>query len=99
MSNKIEPTVGASKESTGFLGGLFGGKKGVRSVSDILGAFTAAVDELKVAIEHHKQKKADNQVEIERLSAESDASEAEIVGANHAITNITALISPAPKAE
>lgn len=101
MSNKIEPTVGATKESTGFLG-LFGGKKGekgVRSVTDILGAFTAAVDELKGAIKHHNEKKAANQAEIDRLAAESKVSDDEIAGAEHAITNITALITPAPKAE
>lgn len=101
MSNKIEPTVGGTtKESTGFLGSLFGGKeKGVRSVSAILGAFTAAVDELKLAVKHHEQKKEANRVEIERLNADSAVSDAEITGANHAIENITAMISPAQKAE
>lgn len=93
MSNKIEPTIGGTKESSGFLGNLFGGKKAVRSVSDILGAFTAVVDELKGSIKHHKEKKSANQAEIDRLSAESAASDLEIAGAEHAIENITGLIS------
>lgn len=97
--SKIEPTIGGTtKESTGFLGGLFGGKKGVRSVTDILGAFTAAVDELKGAIKHHNEKKAANQAEIDRLTAESQVSDTEIAGAEHAIENITALITPPVKA-
>lgn len=95
--SKIEPTIGGTKESSGFLG-LFGGKKGVRSVTDILGAFTAAVDELKGAIKHHNEKKAANQAEINRLTAESEVSDAEIAGAEHAIENITALITPPVKA-
>lgn len=101
MSNKIEPTVGgtATKESTGFLGGLFGGKeKGPRSVSAILGTFTTVVDELKTAIKHHEQKKEANRVEVERLNADTAVSDSEIEGAEHAIENITTLISKPAKA-
>ncbi|MND21062.1 hypothetical protein D3C76_77820 [compost metagenome] len=94
MTTRIEPAVGTSNESQGFLSNLFGGKKGVRAVNEILGTFHSIVDELKEAVNHHKEQQAAHDVEIKALQAKHEAAGAEIVGAEAAIDNITALITP-----
>jgi hypothetical protein len=95
MTTRIEPAVGNSNESQGFLSNLFGGKnKGVRAVSEILGTFHSIVDELKTAVTHHTEQQAAHDAEIKALQAKHEAAGAEIVGAQAAIDNITALITP-----
>lgn len=93
MTTRIEPAVGTSNESQGFLSNLFGGKK-VRAVSEILGTFHSIVDELKTAVTHHKEQQAAHDAEIKALQIKHEAAGAEIVGAEAAIDNITALITP-----
>jgi outer membrane murein-binding lipoprotein Lpp len=96
MTTRTEPTVGAStnEQSQGFLSNLFGGGKKVRAVNEILGTFHSIVDELKTAVTHHKEQQAAHDAEIKALQAKHEAAGAEIVGANAAIDNITALLTP-----
>lgn len=93
MTTRTEPTVGTN-ENTSFLANLFGGKKIVRPVQEILGTFHSIVDELKTAVTHHKEQQAAHDAEIKALQAKHEAAGAEIVGAEAAIDNITALITP-----
>lgn len=95
MTTRTEPTVGTTtNDKQGFLSNMFGGKKAVRPVTEILGAFHSIVDELKTAVGHHKEQQAAHDAEIKALQAKHEAAGVEIVGAEAAIGNITALITP-----
>lgn len=94
MTTRTEPSVGATTNDKQGLLASFWGKKAVRPVQEILGTFHSIVDELKTAVTHHKEQQAAHDAEIKALQVKHEAAGAEIVGAEAAIDNITALITP-----
>lgn len=94
MTQRIEPSVGGTNEKQGLIASFWNKKPAVRPVAAILGTFHSIVDELNTAVTHHKEQQAAHDAEIKALQAKHEAAGLEIVGAEAAITNITALITP-----
>ena len=93
MTTRTEPSVGSTNDKQGLLAS-FWNKKAIRPVQEILGTFHSIVDELKIAVTHHKEAQAAHDAEIKTLQAKHEAAGVEIIGAEAAIGNITALITP-----
>ena len=92
MTTRTEPSIDSGEKQSVLAN--FWGKKAVRPVKEILGSFHTIVDELKTAVAHHKEQQTKHEAEIKSLQAKHEAAGVEIVGAEAAIDNITALITP-----